>query len=437
MASRTIHTLAYKMTVDSSQFIKRTITTRQEINHAKREMIAMQTPAEKMEISLARLGKLAEKDARFQELYNKKLAAYQKQLQKTGKQASKFTAIQKRLGSSLFNVRTAMGALAGSAIARTVSNQVAKFDELAKTARQLGTSVEFLTQMQFAAGQQIGFTEDQTVNAFTKMTRRIGEATMGMGEAKSVLDKYGVSIDQFVGKNPEQVFYLLGNAFRHITNEQEQLVIGTKIFDDEQARMFQLMTQNAEATDKLRKRGVELGAAFDSVSAANMEKLADSIGEVNAVFGSFSKEFMFAIAPALTKILGEITTILKELSGGSEQTGPAKTSVITKIGDANAAVVRMIGEKINAVQTGDAKTLFNPRHTFSAFNTYDQFARQRERERVGRLNAQRLQALPEQKTTAKATTQMTKYQKTMTDYMRDMRDYQQQEARRRQFADLR
>ena len=49
----------------------------------------------------------------------------------------------------------------------------------------------------------------------------------------------------------------------------------------------------------------------------------------------------------------------------------------------------------------------------------------------------RNQALPEQKTTAKATTQMTKYQKTMTDYMRDMRDYQQQEARRRQFADLR
>lgn len=78
MATRTIHTLKYQLLVDSSDFEKGMIASRSELNMARREMRSMLSPAEKMEVALEKLGKLAEKDAKFQDLYNRKLTDYKK-----------------------------------------------------------------------------------------------------------------------------------------------------------------------------------------------------------------------------------------------------------------------------------------------------------------------------------------------------------------------
>ena len=51
-------------------------------------MQAMLTPAQKMEQSLGRLGKLAQKDARFQAVYNAKLKEYHKLLLKNKEENS-------------------------------------------------------------------------------------------------------------------------------------------------------------------------------------------------------------------------------------------------------------------------------------------------------------------------------------------------------------
>ncbi|MEM9410285.1 MAG: hypothetical protein AAGA30_04180, partial [Planctomycetota bacterium] len=106
MGTRTVHTLAYKLLIDSDQFTKGTVASRKEIAMAKREMRSMLTPAEKMEHSLEKLGQLAKKDARFQELYNRKLQQYNETLSRNAKATSRFTESSDGLKTRLTGIAT-------------------------------------------------------------------------------------------------------------------------------------------------------------------------------------------------------------------------------------------------------------------------------------------------------------------------------------------
>jgi hypothetical protein len=200
MGTKTIHTLAWKLLVDNDQFLKGTKANKKEIADAKREMRAMLSPAEKMEISLEKLGTLARKDARFQHLYNRKLAQYNTHLKDSAKNARKFKTAGRAMKTGLTSLKIAATALVGGSLLRGMQDWVDRVDAVAKAARQAGTSVEFLSEMQFAAGQMVGLSADETTEAITQMTRRIGEAVNGMGEAKTTLEAFGLALTSFAVK---------------------------------------------------------------------------------------------------------------------------------------------------------------------------------------------------------------------------------------------
>ena len=79
MGTKTVHTLAYKLFVDSHKFQKGIVATRSELNQAKRAMKDLLTPAERIEIEFAKLGKLLKKGAIDQELWNRKAEQLRKE----------------------------------------------------------------------------------------------------------------------------------------------------------------------------------------------------------------------------------------------------------------------------------------------------------------------------------------------------------------------
>jgi hypothetical protein len=231
MGTKTIHTLAWKLLVDNDQFLKGTKANKKEIADAKREMRAMLSPAEKMELSLEKLGKLAQKDARFQDLYNRKLAQYNNAFKDGAKNAAKFAKAGSAMKTGLTSLKIAATALVGGFYCGECKIGWIVSTTVAKAARQAGTSVEFLSEMQFAAGQMVGLSADQTTEAITQMTRRIGEAVNGMGEAKTTLEAFGISIDQFRReKVPNRCSRLLRDNLQGVVNAQDAAVVGGRNF---------------------------------------------------------------------------------------------------------------------------------------------------------------------------------------------------------------
>ena len=310
MASRTIHTLAYKMMVDSSQFIKGTTTTRQEINHAKREMIAMQTPAEKMEISLAKLGQLAQKDARFQELYNQKLVKYNELLRKNRKAAGIFAKTAGKIRGAFFNMQTAVAAVAGSAIASGVKSRMNQIDALGKSAEAAGVSTEFLSRMQFALGQMSGLTAEQVTKAIESSTRRIGEAALGTGEAVQTLKQLGLDPNELLSKTPEERFNALGEAIRKIPSQASQFAAAGKIYGEEAAKIATAIGDTTGAFDALLIKSDEIGNTISQLDYQKVASANDAMDSMAKSFSGLSTQLTTVVAPTLEGIADEITQIM-------------------------------------------------------------------------------------------------------------------------------
>jgi hypothetical protein len=419
MGTKTIHTLAWKLLVDNDQFLKGTKANKKEIADAKREMRAMLSPAEKMEISLEKLGTLARKDARFQHLYNRKLAQYNTHLKDSAKNARKFKTAGRAMKTGLTSLKIAATALVGGSLLRGMQDWVDRVDAVAKAARQAGTSVEFLSEMQFAAGQMVGLSADETTEAITQMTRRIGEAVNGMGEAKTTLEAFGISVDQFRGKSPEQVFEILRDNLQGVVNAQDAAVVGGRLFGESLAPFIQLVTDADNAVDGLRQQAVDLGAGLTNLDTDKAEEISNSMGEINANFQAFSSSFMTGFGPALNQVLMELTTILDNLrpskSGGS---GKNVVNRNTTAGDALAAVTRMYGSNAQAVQQLDPSKL---RGFWQVFSVMDQVKSER-------MNRER-ESINATLTTAKQSVEQTQL-------MRAMINQQQNAINNRTFADL-
>lgn len=324
MANKTTHTLSYKLLMDTKDFDKNSGATKKQLIDTRREMRAMLTPTEKFKMSLDRLGKAAENDARLWEVYNRKLQQYQKHLRDIAAKESKLGKARSFLNSKAGGL---IGILGTGAMLANVKRQIDRVDRLAKTSDKLGISLEQLTRIQFTAGKVSGLSAEQTSKAIEKMTRRVSEAAQGTGEAQDAIKEIGLNAKTLAAAKPDAAFLMIARAMDKVTNEGDRVRIATKLFDDEQAGIHTTLKLTNEELQKQFQISDNLGNTLSKVDAQKMSAAKDAMGEMAAAFDGFSTQFAIQFMPALTQALKAINTFI-ETNYGDGQTGGMATSVM-------------------------------------------------------------------------------------------------------------
>ena len=304
MAKKTIHSLVYKMLIDTDDMEKGALKGKKAVNLVKRELRSTLSPTEKMEVRLKRLKIAAEGSAEGQAVYNKKLKEYEKHLRDVARQESTLGKGRKLLNSKAGGIVGILGA--GAAVAN-FKRQINRVDGLAKASDRLGISIESLTRIQFAAGQTSGMAAERTAKGLEKMVRRVSEAAAGTGEAKGVIEEIGLSARDLANSTPDEAFLKIARAMDQVTNEGDRVRIATKLFDDEQAGIHTTLALTNEELQKQFQISDNLGNTLTDVDAAKMVAAKDAMGEMAAAFDAFSTQFAIEFAPALTNALQAIT----------------------------------------------------------------------------------------------------------------------------------
>ena len=308
----TIHTLAYKLTVDSKEFEKGTTASRKELALAKREMRAMLTPAEKMEHSLQQLGELAKKDARFQELYNRKLAQYQAHLKKTAAKTSMLEKVSFRAKLALAGMATAFVGLATSGAVRQFFANVERFDAMTKSAEKLGISIENLTRLQFVAGQTSGLSPEQVEKAVGMMVKKISEASVGKGtETIAVIESLGLSLKELNEATPDQQFVMIARAMDNVENSADRVRIANEFFGRSLAGMHTTLQLTNEEFAELANRSDEIGNTLNGLDSAKIAEVNDQVTELKLAWQGLTTELTTNFAPAITVATKSLTDMLK------------------------------------------------------------------------------------------------------------------------------
>lgn len=142
---------------------------------------------------------------------------------------------------------------------RTVPEQAVKLQGLADA---LGISTEAAQGFGFAAAKA-GIQSDALNLAVQRMTRRIGEAAKGGGEAKKEIAALGFDIDALVRMRPEEQFLKVADALEGVRGKSERLASAFKFFDSEGARPVLALMERFPGTlrDQIA-RAEELGGVM-------------------------------------------------------------------------------------------------------------------------------------------------------------------------------
>jgi len=239
------------------------------------------------------------------------LRAKSDQLRAGLKQASKrVEGMRKKMRMLMRPVNLVRGTLAGLATAfavGAVKSQIAFVDQLAKTAKKLGTTVEELQKLRHAA-ELSGVAVRTFDMALQRMVRRVSEAAIGTGEAQAAIKELGLDAKQLSARGPARALEDIAEAFARIKDPADQVRLAFKLFDSEGV---QLVTMLQGGATNIRKLGAELEklGLVTSEEAKRAEELNDAITRLTRSFGAFGTNLIVDVAPMLKLFIEDMTLL--------------------------------------------------------------------------------------------------------------------------------
>jgi len=235
-----------------------------------------------------------------------------------------------------------------------VKNQINIADEMAKTARAVGMSVEDFTRLNYAAGQ-MGINTNALAGGLDKTTRRLGMfAETGKGPAKQAMEALGIS-QQDLAAGIEKA----GNGFDFIMPKLMEIkdpamrAHAAFILGGEGLKQLVMQTGDSlQPLEDLKARAGDVGAVMSTDFAEGSERVNDMLDDMgkmmNSVFMQIAEDLLPIFEKFLQGVLDKGPGIMDNVRAAFEKAKP----IFDIIGDV-MNVVFLIAEKLfNALVKG-------------------------------------------------------------------------------------
>jgi hypothetical protein len=236
-----------------------------------------------------------------------------------------------RLGNSwgkLRNVGLAVGAAmtaAGYGVWRLMDTQTTSADQAAKTARNMGMTVEAYTGLRFAA-ERGGVGTDQ----FNVALRTLA---MQAGAGNEAFQKLGVDVNGANGmlKNSDVLFREVGAKLQGMEDRTMAASIASRIMGESGAKMISVFGDAPEVLDATIAEGQKLGAVISDQFAKDAEAFQDAVTNMKISLNGAFNTFVAGVAPKVTDFLNRLAVKIQEHS--KSDAGKKLTEGIEKFAD--------------------------------------------------------------------------------------------------------
>jgi len=169
---------------------------------------------------------------------------------------------------------------------------------LGEFALRMGTDVETLSQLRFAASS-LGLDFEELERGTRKLGQGLAEvAAGGTSETAEAMRALGLSGTDLI-ENLDRV----ADAFVDMEDGAEKTTLAMRLFGEETGpRMLEFLNQGSAGIDELRAKASELGATVRDEDVAAAREFQAAMGELKAAAGSLAAEFGRALLPSLVSI---------------------------------------------------------------------------------------------------------------------------------------
>ncbi len=195
----------------------------------------------------------------------------------------------------------AMAAAAVAAMGFALSKQTEKIDNVAKTARKLGTTVSTLQELQYAA-ELTGVSATTMDMAMQRLTRRVSEAAGGFGEAKGALRELGLNAADLEKMPLDKQMEALADAFEGVDSQADKVRLSMKLFDSEGVALVNTLGAGSQGLRDMAQEARDLGITLTDLEAARFEDMNDAITKMKFAGSAAATTFTSELLPAIEGI---------------------------------------------------------------------------------------------------------------------------------------
>ncbi len=232
-------------------------------------------------------------------------------LRRVNKQIGRMVSGLRRGASRIARFGGVILAAMGAATVIAIKRVADAADALAKEARRLQFPVEALQEWRFVA-EQSGVTNELLTNSLGAFNKRLGEARGGTGPLVSGLKALNPQLlKQLVATdNVEEAFALYIDAIRDAPLAMEKAALANAAFSRSGLPLANIADNSAKAIKNLRSE-VRAGVITKEMTK-NAEDFNDASNSLKTTLGSFLKQAILPLLPAMTKYIKKFRLFLEE-----------------------------------------------------------------------------------------------------------------------------
>lgn len=251
--------------------------------------------------------------------------------------ASSVTSIGRKM-AGVFGIG---GALSAGGLVFALKKQADALDNIAKKALLLGVSTEAISELGFVA-RKSGVEMRTFELGLQRMTKRIGEAKRGAGEAQVAFKGLGIDVADLAGLSGDLQLEFILNALSKIEDVNKRIDFAAKIFDSEAVQLLQL--GGAGVIQAGRAEARTFGASVTQEQAMAGVRTKDALNRLTTSLDAAVRDIAIDAVPALTVAINALSVWMRSISTSFPDT-------LGKIGD----VFQAVGLGIKALEAGIAR----------------------------------------------------------------------------------
>ena len=245
-------------------------------------------------------------------------------------------------------------AVVGGAVALAVHGVlglVDEFDDLGDKSEKLGTTVDFLAAMRFAA-ERSGASVDSLDNGLNAFGASMGQLRAGGGRMLKFLESVSPALvtQLKATKGNESAFRLLADAMEKITDPQKRLALAQKTVGD--TALAPLLARGSKGLLELQGEFVGTAGSMEE-AAAGAGEVDDALKNLKAATTGAKAAIVTGLSPALKVIVADLaewfTAHRADIRQWAEDIGKRLPAAVDKVVDTVQGAIGVVTDIVDGI----------------------------------------------------------------------------------------
>ncbi len=208
----------------------------------------------------------------------------------------------------------AAGAAVATALTALTARSIAAADELLKTSQKIGTTVESLSLLKYAA-EQSDVSFETLTGGFQRLSKAASEAAGGSKASVAAFEAIGVAVTDSSGKlrSNDDLLEALADRFQKLPDGATKTALAMQLFGKSAGPdLIPFLNQGASGIRALKNEAEDLGLKISTETAQRAEAFRDTLRKLSLTSQALGNAIMREVLPSLGGFANKLVESYKE-----------------------------------------------------------------------------------------------------------------------------